>query len=147
MPMYSAYDDKTFLLPDCSIRTSTDISLTYSSPWLFAVSHVLLRLSVPRHSPCALCSLTMLLSFDNWDILVLILLSQKYTSYFYSQFAVNRLFPINYPCLIVVLLPVENVKPFSLKITILSLALSASLFSFQGTFKAVQPRYFSLLLS
>ena len=58
MPMYSAYDDKTFLLPDCSIRTSTDISLTYSSPWLFAVSHVLHRLSVPRHSPCALCSLT-----------------------------------------------------------------------------------------
>ena len=58
MPMYSAYDDKTFLLPDCSIRKSTDISLTYSSPWLIAVSHVLLRLSVPRHSPCALCSLT-----------------------------------------------------------------------------------------
>ena len=64
MPMYSAYDDKTFLLPDCSIRTSTDISLTYSSPWLFAVSHVLHRLSVPRHSPCALCSLTIFL----WDI-------------------------------------------------------------------------------
>ena len=58
MPMYSAYDDKTFLLPDCSIRKSTDISLTYSSPWLIAVSHVLHRLSVPRHSPCALCSLT-----------------------------------------------------------------------------------------
>ena len=58
IPMYSVYDDKTLLLPDCSIRTSTDISLTYSSPWLFAVSHVLHRLSVPRHSPCALCSLT-----------------------------------------------------------------------------------------
>ena len=58
MPMYSAYDDKTFLLPDCSIRKSTDIALTYSSPWLIAVSHVLHRLSVPRHSPCALCSLT-----------------------------------------------------------------------------------------
>ena len=63
MPMYSAYDDKTLLLPDCSIRTSTDISLTYSSPWLFAVSHVLHRLSVPRHSPCALCSLT--ISFNS----------------------------------------------------------------------------------
>ena len=58
-PMYSAYDDKTFLLPDCSIRKSTDIAPTYGSPWLIAVSHVLLRLSVPRHSPCALCSLTM----------------------------------------------------------------------------------------
>ena len=60
-PMYSTHDDKTFLLPDCSIRKSTDISLTYSSPWLIAVSHVLHRLSVPRHSPCALCSLTILL--------------------------------------------------------------------------------------
>ena len=60
IPMYSVYDDKTLLLPDCSIRISTDLALTYSSPWLFAVSHVLLRLSVPRHSPCALCSLTIL---------------------------------------------------------------------------------------
>ena len=58
IPMYSVYDDKTLLLPDCSIRISTDLALTYSSPWLFAVSHVLHRLSVPRHSPCALCSLT-----------------------------------------------------------------------------------------
>ena len=60
IPMYSVYDDKTFLLPDCSIRKSTDITLTYSSPQLIAVSHVLLRLSVPRHSPCALCSLTIM---------------------------------------------------------------------------------------
>ena len=60
IPMDSVYDDKTFLLPDCSIRKSTDIALTYSSPWLIAVSHVLHRLSVPRHSPCALCSLTIL---------------------------------------------------------------------------------------
>ena len=59
-PMDSTHDDKTFLLPDCSIRKSADISLTYSSPQLIAVSHVLHRLSVPRHSPCALCSLTIL---------------------------------------------------------------------------------------
>ena len=32
--------------------------LIYSSPQLFAVSHVLLRLLMPRHSPCALISLT-----------------------------------------------------------------------------------------
>ena len=32
---------------------------TYGSTWLFAVSRVLLRLPVPRHSPCALCSLTL----------------------------------------------------------------------------------------
>ena len=31
--------------------------LAYSSPWLFAVNHVLHRLLVPRHSPCALYSL------------------------------------------------------------------------------------------
>ena len=31
----------------------------YGSPQHIAVSCVLLRLSVPRHSPCALCSLTM----------------------------------------------------------------------------------------
>ena len=36
---------------------------TYGSPWLIAVSRVLLRLSVPRHSPCALCSLTMCFSW------------------------------------------------------------------------------------
>ena len=34
----------------------------YGSPRLFAVSCVLLRLPVPRHSPCALCSLTMCFS-------------------------------------------------------------------------------------
>ena len=28
------------------------------SPWLIAACHVLLRLLMPRHSPCALCSLT-----------------------------------------------------------------------------------------
>ena len=32
--------------------------LVCSSPQLFAAYHVLLRLLVPRHSPCALCSLT-----------------------------------------------------------------------------------------
>ena len=31
--------------------------LAYSSPWLIAVNHVLLRLLVPRHPPCALISL------------------------------------------------------------------------------------------
>ena len=30
----------------------------YGYPWLFVVRYVLLRLPVPRHSPCALCSLT-----------------------------------------------------------------------------------------
>ena len=30
----------------------------FGSPWLFADCYVLRRLLVPRHSPCALCSLT-----------------------------------------------------------------------------------------
>ena len=42
--------------------------LVYSSPQLFAVNHVLLRLSVPRHPPCALFSLTLLwLCFSRLD--------------------------------------------------------------------------------
>ena len=46
----------------------------YDSPWHIAVSCVLLRLSVPRHSPCALCSLTMWLSwfFLNMKIVVIL---------------------------------------------------------------------------
>jgi hypothetical protein len=39
------------------IRTSTDRRLVDSSPWLIAVTHVLLRLQAPRHPPLALCSL------------------------------------------------------------------------------------------
>ena len=42
----------------CPIRKSTDIATIYVSPWLIAVNHVLRRLPVPRHSPCALYSLT-----------------------------------------------------------------------------------------
>ena len=44
--------------PGCPIRKSADIMSAYDSPQLIAVNHVLLRLPVPRHSPCALCSLT-----------------------------------------------------------------------------------------
>ena len=41
--------------PHSDICGSRDIC---SSPQLFAACHVLLRLQSPRHSPCALCSLT-----------------------------------------------------------------------------------------
>ena len=41
--------------PHSEIHGSRDIC---SSPWLFAAYHVLLRLSVPRHPPCALSCLT-----------------------------------------------------------------------------------------
>ncbi len=42
-------------LPHSDIHGSRDIC---SSPWLFAACHVLRRLLMPRHSPCALFSLT-----------------------------------------------------------------------------------------
>ena len=45
-------------LSGCPIRKSPDITPAYGSPRLIAVNHVLHRLPVPRHSPCALCSLT-----------------------------------------------------------------------------------------
>ena len=41
--------------PHSDIHGSRDIC---SSPWLFAAYHVFLRLSVPRHPPCALFCLT-----------------------------------------------------------------------------------------
>ena len=41
--------------PHSEIHGSMDIC---SSPWLIAACHVLLRLLMPRHSPCALSSLT-----------------------------------------------------------------------------------------
>ena len=50
----------TFNQPGCPIRKSPDITPAYGSPRLIAVNHVLHRLSVPRHSPCALYSLTFL---------------------------------------------------------------------------------------
>ena len=40
------------------IRKSADITDICSSPRLIAACHVLLRLLMPRHSPCALSSLT-----------------------------------------------------------------------------------------
>ena len=40
------------------IRTSPDISPVCGSPRLFAACHVLHRLILPRHPPCALSSLT-----------------------------------------------------------------------------------------
>ena len=46
--------------PHSDIHGSTFIC---NYPWLFAAYHVLLRLSVPRHSPYALCSLTYFLCF------------------------------------------------------------------------------------
>ena len=52
--MYSDTGDTTSLAPGFPIRTSSDPRSVGSSPRHIAASHVLHRLSVPRHPPCAL---------------------------------------------------------------------------------------------
>jgi hypothetical protein len=57
-------------LPHSDICGSRDIC---SSPQLFAACRVLRRLSVPRHSPCALCNLTFTEPFRVLSVMVLFL--------------------------------------------------------------------------
>lgn len=52
--MYSVVGDTTSLVPGFPIRTSSDQRSVGSSPRHNAASHVLHRLPVPRHPPCAL---------------------------------------------------------------------------------------------
>ena len=52
--MYSVMGDTTSLVPGFPIRTSSDPRSVDSSPRHNAASHVLHRLPVPRHPPCAL---------------------------------------------------------------------------------------------
>jgi hypothetical protein len=52
--MYSGVGDTTSLVPGFPIRTSSDQRSVDSSPRHNAASHVLHRLPVPRHPPCAL---------------------------------------------------------------------------------------------
>src|SRR3954469_16678594 len=56
--MYSAQDDAALPAPGFPIRRSTGQRLFSASPWLIAAVHVLRRLLVPRHPPCALHILT-----------------------------------------------------------------------------------------
>ena len=62
--------------------------LIYSSPQLIAVSHVLLRLLVPRHSPYALVRLNSLCLFSS----LLELRLQLIVIGFFSNFAVEKAF-------------------------------------------------------
>ena len=93
-----------------------DIASAYDSPWLIAVNRVLLRLPVPRHSPCALYSLTYTalpltlriyawVIFTRWNIVIL------------PYFATHYRF----------LSKTDSVMSFSFLLILLSL------FSFQGT--------------
>src|SRR5262245_53922321 len=56
--MHSDAGDTTQLVPGFPIRTPWDHSSVDSSPRPIAASHVLHRLLVPRHPPCALSNLT-----------------------------------------------------------------------------------------
>src|ERR1700754_1968558 len=53
-PIHSALGDTTSLVPGFPIRTSSDPRSVDSSPRHNAASHVLHRLLMPRHPPCAL---------------------------------------------------------------------------------------------
>src|SRR3954447_14531308 len=62
--MYSVLGDAALPAPGFPIRRSTGQRLFSASPWLIAAVHVLLRLLVPRHPPCALTILTVSCSPD-----------------------------------------------------------------------------------
>ena len=57
-PKYSAEDGQSLPWPGFPIRRSAGRRLFSASPRLIAAVHVLLRLPVPRHPPCALSILT-----------------------------------------------------------------------------------------
>src|SRR5215216_5290816 len=58
--MCSDRDDAALPAPGCPIRESAGQRLFSTSPRLIAAVHALLRLLVPRHPPCALPILTVI---------------------------------------------------------------------------------------
>jgi hypothetical protein len=58
--MYSARDDTALPVPGFPIRESAGQRLFSTSPRLIAAVHALLRLLMPRHPPCALTILTVI---------------------------------------------------------------------------------------
>ena len=70
-PPYSYVFTVRYLLMTACGLPHSDVCgsiLVCSSPQLFAAYHVLLRLLVPRHSPCALCSLTVPVSLYRFSL-------------------------------------------------------------------------------
>jgi hypothetical protein len=63
--MYSAQGDTALPVPGFPIRVSAGQSLFSSSPRLIAAVHALHRLLVPRHPPCALTILTVIVDARN----------------------------------------------------------------------------------
>ena len=88
--------------PHSDICGSRDIC---SSPQLFAAYHVFLRLLVPRHPPCALISLTFLVSLDFisvWNLLLWVLSLLRFVICYYDCFSfrclviISDIFKINF---------------------------------------------------
>ena len=71
-PGWLSFEWYSFRVPGCPIRKSSVISLVCSLPKLIAAYHVLHRLLVPRHPPCALIRfkyrvyIIVVLSVDDW---------------------------------------------------------------------------------
>ena len=81
-PMDSALDNAELPALGFPIRTSPDQSLVSGSPRLFAATHVLHRLSAPRHPPHALCSLVTRSSFSR-NATALVRIETKVQAYKY----------------------------------------------------------------
>ena len=88
---------------------------TYRSPQLIAVNHVLHRLPMPRHSPCALISFTICFMFYEFSLKLLI-----------SQYIV-----VFYPIIL----------SYRFKLVVSSFALLFSLFCFQASFSVPKNRF------
>ena len=103
-------------------------SLICSSPKLFAACHVLHRLLMPRHSPCALFSLTYSFWSLNLEILVLELCRFNKSLFFTKLY-------------LPYFLKFHNLLFFddSLESSLCCLALFFSLFSFQGANQGLEP--------
>ena len=103
------------------IRKSTDITDICSSPWLIAACHVLHRLLMPRHSPCALYSLTKEIFWFSWIMQAINRLLRKIVIVYPHLF---RCSTIKY----------HNLLPTFVERPLCCLAFHlSSLFSFQGT--------------
>ena len=139
-PAYTYFIQCTLLkycfsgFPHSEIHGSMDIC---SSPWLIAACHVLRRLLMPRHSPCALSSLTLrTIFFQIWFSVELCRQSQRVLTKLYC-------IPFTFRCCSTIklcFLPNFHLKDLSVALLITLI----SLFSFQGAIASPQASYRSL---
>ena len=109
-------------LPHSEIHGSRDIC---SSPWLIAACHVLHRLLMPRHSPCALYSLT---NRKQLSITVLVVNYAGFTDFVRNCNCFTLIFSDVVPQLNYALHAFQHAN-----LSVALLHLHVTLFSFQGT--------------